>query len=108
MRALVEMFKNGMIEVRFRKIVAKKIEAMIARNLRPFSLPRISSAICTRTKSSMLSATFCAPRGTSFGLRMAMRKPSATTTDTTMRMSMRRSMPHHSGFGWCPPNSIFG
>ena len=53
MRAFDEMFRNGITEVRFRKIVAKKIVAMIAKYCaRSLLAEDLSSAIWTRTKST--------------------------------------------------------
>ena len=80
-----------MIPERFMNSTAKKIVMMIGKKRFPCSLPRISSAICTLTKSSMYSITFCRPLGTTLGLRIANANSTTRMRVIKMRISISRS-----------------
>ena len=90
-RAFGEMFRKGVTLAMLLASTMKKMVVMTGRKRLPCSLPRISSAMLIRTKSSAYSPTFWTPRGTIFGLRIAMMKNTATSADINRRISIRRS-----------------
>ena len=106
-RALGEMLRPGITEGRFIAKIRKNMVASTGKKRRPSFLPRISSAMFTRTKSSAISATFCTPDGTNLGLRMAITKNTATTAAISKRTNIRRSMANQP-FATCSNHRIPG
>ena len=84
------MFSRGSTPVMFIAKIAKNIVVSKGMNGRALALPMTSSAMLTRTKSSAISATFCARPGTRVALRATSQKESASTTAAIIRTRVIR------------------
>ena len=113
------IFNPGMMPATLNARIAKKIVVSMGTKRLASTLPRISSAIDTRTKSSASSAMFWPRPGTSFARRAAitnseMRMRTATTRTSMMRLNSKGVPSKKIAEGknsemdgtWKPPSSL--